>query len=130
MKFRKMVRWQLILAGLAAALYFAPVAYSQEITNTAFDDGPYVTTFAQPDVAAQSSAPSVPAQAGVPSLNEVTAVQASLSTPTVTLVDSPWVTAGVTAMLFALIAVAAIGEAKRIRRSTYSGRGYPSYRRA
>jgi len=129
MKLRRMVRWQLILAGLAAALYFAPAAYSQEITNTAFDDGPYVTTFAQSDVA-QPSTPSTLAQADVPSLNEVTSVRASLSTPNVTLVDSPWVAAGITAILFTAIALFAIGEAKRTRRNTYSGRSYPSYRRA
>lgn len=129
MKLRKMVRCQLILAGLSAALYFAPAAYSQEITNTAFDDGPNVATFAQADVV-QPSTPSTPSQADVPSLNEVTAIQASLSTPHVALVDSPWVAAGLTAILFAAIALSAIGGAKHTRRNAFSSRRYPSYRGA
>jgi len=130
MKLRKMVRWQLILAGLAAALYFAPAAaYSQEITNTAFDDGPNVVTFAQADVV-QPSTPSTPSQTGVPSLNEVTAIQASLSTPHAALIDSPWVAAGLTAILLAVIALSAIGGANRTRRTAYSSRRSPSYRGA
>jgi hypothetical protein len=129
MEFRKMFRGQLILAGLAAALFFTPAAHSQEITNTEFNDGPYVTTFAQPD-GAQPSAQAVPVPVAVPSVNEVAAIQASLSTPQVALIDSPWVAAGLTVILLAAIALTAVGESKRIRRNTYSGRRTPSYRGA
>jgi hypothetical protein len=128
MKFSKMVRWQLILAGLATALYFAPAAQSQEITNTPFADGPNVTTFAQPE-AAQPSA-QLPAQATAPAATEATPVQASLTTQRTALIDSPWVAAGLTLLLFTVIAVYAIGDSKRVRRETYVGRRYPSYRRA
>jgi len=127
MKIRNIVRWQLILAGLAAALYFAPAAQSQEITNTAFADGPNVIAFAQPD-ATQPSGPST-AQTLAPAANEALPVQASLFTPPVASLDSPWAAAGLTFVLFAVIALAA-GTSKRARRGAYSVRRYPSYRGA
>src|SRR5215467_10607006 len=129
MKVRQIVRGQLILAGLAAALFVTPAAHSQEISNATFDDGPYVTSFAQPDLA-ESPAQTAPAQAAVPSLNEVQSIQASLVMPKATMLDSPWVAAGLTMILFAAIALAAIAESKRVRRNSYSGRRYPSYRGA
>ena len=127
MKIRKMVRWQLILAGLAAALYFAPAAYSQEITNTDFADGPNVIAFTQP-AATQPSAQAA-TQTVSPAANEPMPAQASLSTPTVISLNSPWAAAGMTLVLFAAIALAA-GMSNRGRRGAYSGRRYPSYRGA
>jgi hypothetical protein len=129
MKLRKMIRWQLVLAGLAAAMSFSPSAHSQEITNTAFDDGPYVTGFAQP-TAAQPSAQVIPAQTAVPSVNEVAAIQASLSTPRAVVMDSPLVAAGLTLLLFICIALYAIREPKRTNRGSLSGRRYASPRGA
>ena len=42
MRFQKMVRTQLFIAGLGAALLFAVGTKAQEIVNTEFADGPYV----------------------------------------------------------------------------------------
>jgi len=127
MKIRNMVRWQLILAGLAAALYFAPAAHSQEITNTDFADGPNVVAFTQP--AATLPSAQAATQTMSPAANEPVLAQASLSMPAGISLDSPWATAGLTFVLFAVIALAA-GNAKRVRRGTYSVRRYPSYRGA
>ena len=114
MKTRKMVRWQLILAGLAAALYFAPVAQSQEIVNTAFPDGPNVTTFAQVDVA-QPSAQVVPVQPPASLAVEASSIQASLTQKPSALLDSPWVTAGLAVLLLAGVTLSAITEYRRAR---------------
>jgi hypothetical protein len=122
MKLRKMTRWQLVLAGLAAAMLFTPTAYSQEITNTAFDDGPYVAGFAPP-ATAQSAAQTVPAQAAVPSVNQVAAIQTSLAAQPGASMDSPLLTAGLTVLLLMLIALAAIRE-KSTNRGALSGRRY------
>ncbi|HVM74793.1 MAG TPA: hypothetical protein VMT75_04060 [Candidatus Saccharimonadales bacterium] len=128
MKTRKLVRWQLMLAGLAAALYFTPVAQSQEISNTAFPDGPNVATFAQVE-AAQRSAQAVPAQAAALSAAEVEPVRDSLTAqPTGTaLFNSPWVTAGLTVLLLAGVTLSYVN---RGRRNSYSNRGEASYRGA
>jgi len=123
MKFRKMIRWQLVLAGLAAAMLFTPSAHSQEITNTAFDDGPNVTGFAQP-TAAQPSAQVLPTQAAVPSVTEAAAIQASLPKPRVAVIDAPLVTAGLALLLFICIALSAIREPKSRNRGSLSGRRY------
>ena len=130
MKLRKLIRWQLILAGLGAALFLTPSAQSQEITNTAFDDGPNVVAFAQPDVVAQPSAEATPAQAVAPSVNEVASIQASLAPQHDALIDSPWTLVGLTALLLACLALSAIGESKRTTRRPYAARRYPSYRGA
>jgi|SRR6516225_10406661 hypothetical protein len=129
MKVLNMVRWQLVLAGLAALMFITPSAHSQEITNTVFDDGPNVTTFSQPSAAERSAEP-VPVAAAVPSMNEVASIQASLATNHRALIDSPWVTAGLTLLLFTCIALSAIGESKRLKRNGYASRRYPSYRGA
>jgi hypothetical protein len=123
MKFRKMVRWQLLLAGLSAVLFFTTPAHSQEITNTAFDDGLNVTPYPQP-VVAQPSTQAAPVQTALPS------IQASVSTQNPALLDSPWVTAGITLILFICVALSAVGESKRANRNSLSGRGYASHRRA
>jgi hypothetical protein len=48
MKFPKMFRMQMILAGLAAALFFAGTARAQEITNIEFNNAPNSVPFVQP----------------------------------------------------------------------------------
>ena len=62
MRFQKMLRTQMIITGLGAALLFAGSIKAQEITNTEFNDGPYVTAFAQPthSVSAQVTPASIP----------------------------------------------------------------------
>ena len=48
MRFQNIIRTQLVIAGLGTVLLFAGVAKGQEISNTAFDDGPNAVPFAQP----------------------------------------------------------------------------------
>lgn len=48
MKVQNIMQTQLIIAGLASALLFTGLAKGQEISNTAFDDGPNAAPFAQP----------------------------------------------------------------------------------
>jgi len=117
MKVCKMVRGQLLLAGLALALLLTPAAHSQEITNATFDDGPNVTTFPQYDVA-------LPVAQAVPaSQNDLQPVQSSLASPRAALIESPWVAASFTVILFLTIALSVVGGPKRTRR-------YTSYPRA
>ena len=129
MKLRNLIRWQLILAGLGAALFMTPSAQSQEITNTTFDDGPYVTTFAQSGDA-QPSAQVAPVQATAPSVNEVAAIQASLAPPRAALIDSPRATVALTLLLLACVALSVLGYAKRSSHLSNATRRYPSYRGA
>jgi hypothetical protein len=128
MEFRKMVRWQVVLAGLGAALLFTPVVKSQEITNTAFDDGPNVARFSEP-APAPISAAAVPQHSAVPSGTESGAVETSFSMERASLLDSPVVTAGLTLLLLACIALSAVSESRRSRRN-YSDRTYSSGARA
>jgi hypothetical protein len=48
MRFLSIIRAQLAIAGLGTVLLFAGVTKGQEISNTAFDDGPNAAPFAQP----------------------------------------------------------------------------------
>jgi hypothetical protein len=123
MKLRTMTRWQLALAGLAAAMFFAPPAYSQEISNTAFDDGPYVAGF-DSSTTAQSAAQTDPGQAPVPPVNQVAAIETTLAAQPAASLDSPLLTAGLTVLLLMLIAIAAIREPKRANRGDLSGSRY------
>src|ERR1700751_6390217 len=69
MRFQEMLRTQLIVAGFGAALLLASAAKAQRITNTEFNDGPYVAAFAQPVVAQATPA-------STPVMNEPQAMQA------------------------------------------------------
>jgi len=131
MDFRKMVRGPLVLAGLAAAMLLTPSAHSQEITNSTFDDGPNVAAFDQTG-AAQPSAQQAPVASDVPASNEAASTEATLATTTnqETWVDSPWLSAGLTLLLFACIAVSVLGGSKRTKQNSYAARPYPSYRDA
>ena len=101
MKFQKMLRTQMIVTGLGAALLFAGSAKAQEITNTEFNDGPYVTAFAQqptPSVSAQAT----PASTPVMNEFEARSAVATISMPVVsddgTLASSEaerWAVAGI-----------------------------------
>lgn len=128
MNLRKMIRWQVVLVALAAAMSFSPSAHSQEITNSTFDDGPNVAAFAQSS-AAQPSAQQVSVPATSASVREVASTEASLATSQ-EWVDSPWLSAGLTLLLFTCIALSAIGGSKRAKQNSYAARHYPFYRGA
>jgi hypothetical protein len=48
MEFKKMIRMQMVVAGLGMALLCAGATKAQEIVNTQFNDGPNVAAFDQP----------------------------------------------------------------------------------
>ena len=129
MKFQKMLRTQMIITGLGAALRCAGSVKAQEITNTEFNDGPSVTAFAQPT-------PPVSAQvtpASTPVMNEYQAMRAvaAISLPVVpedgTLVASSeferWAVAGIlfialgVIMFYCAAELNALAELKRANRS-------------
>jgi hypothetical protein len=55
MEFRKMMRTQMVMAGMGLALLCGGPAKAQEIVNTKFDDGPNVTAMAQPATVATNT---------------------------------------------------------------------------
>jgi len=133
MKIQNILRTQAIVIGLGAAvLLFPNSASAQEIVNTEFDNGPYVTSFAQPAAAAFSTA-STPAPVASNDVNP--AVDAS--TPVVTtqamlsLENSAerWLTAS---SLFGivLLAVCAVSEVRRYIRDLNLRPGPPPTTRA
>jgi len=56
MKMQNIIRMQAVVIGLGAALLIASKAQAQEIVNTEFNDGPYVTAYDQPTTTAQAIA--------------------------------------------------------------------------
>jgi len=97
----------MIITGLGAALLFAGTVKAQEITNTEFNDGPYVTAFAEPTQSV--SAQVTPASTPVMNEFEAKSAVATISMPVVsddgTLASSEverWAVAGI---LFAAVVV-------------------------
>lgn len=76
MKLQTIMQTHLVIAGLATVLLFPGVTKAQEISNTAFDDGPNTAPFAQP----------VPAQGAVSSSSTLPSGRA---TPAMVPIDSP-----------------------------------------
>ena len=128
MRFQKMLRTQLIITGLGAALLLAGSVKAQENTNTEYSDGPYVVAFAQP--AESAFAQSTPATS-VPVTNEFRSVQAAAVSMPVVPGDSgvawsateQWVIAGTlfialgVIMFYCAAELAALAEVKRANRS-------------
>ena len=127
MRFQKMLRTQMIIAGLGAALLFAGSVKAQEITNTEFSDGPYVTAFAKPTAAVSAQV----TPASTPVINEDQATSAAMiSMPVVsdngTLASSEferWAVAGilfvglVVILFYCAAELSALAELKRANRS-------------
>ena len=130
MKFHTILRTQWLVTGLGAALLLAAPVNAQEITNTEFNDGPYVVPFSDAvptqdaavaastpvmtesqalQVVAAISAPSIPAE---PNLFQVSAVGRWI---TITLL----VIASLLAV-FILVELSILVELKRARRSLHS----------
>ena len=79
MTFQKIIRMRAMMTGLAAALFMANAVSAQEITNTAFDDGPNVAPFEQ-SVPAQATG-SLPTAVAVPqSVPPVAAMTSAVAT--------------------------------------------------
>jgi len=129
MKFQRMLRTQMVIAGLGAALLFAGSAKSQEITNTEFNDGPYVTAFAQPaqPVSAQTSPASTPVMTASQTMPTVAAVGMPLVPDDGGVVASSevegWIVAGLLFIALGIIMfycaseLSALAELKRANRS-------------
>ncbi len=85
MKIQNIFRTQAIVIGVGAAfLLLATPAKSQEIVNTEFSDGPYVTTFAQPTAnATATSVTPAPVTSGTVDSNAQLA-SVAIPTPVVT----------------------------------------------
>jgi hypothetical protein len=123
-----MFRTQMILTGLGAALLFAGSVKAQEITNTEFSDGPYVTAFAQPtqSVSAQVTPASTPVMNEYRAMDAVAAISMPVVSDDGTLASSEierWAVAGI--LLVGLVVILfycaselnALAELKRANRS-------------
>ena len=123
-----MLRTQMLITGLGAALLFAGSVKAQEITNSEFSDGPYVTAFAQPtqSVSAQVTPASTPVMNEYQAMNAVATITMPVVPDDGTLASSEierWAVAGI---LFAALVVilfycaselSALAELKRANRS-------------
>jgi hypothetical protein len=125
MKFYNIVRTSLIVAGFSAALVLLPASVkAQEITNTEFNDGPNVTTLAQPSVE-QTTINTMPSSQALQASESITA---SVQPEQASFIQVPapsdkWVS---TSLLVGIGAIAlyALAEAKRANRVLNSYRGY------
>jgi 4-hydroxyphenylpyruvate dioxygenase-like putative hemolysin len=79
---RKIMRMQVVVAGLGMALMFAGATKAQEIVNTKFDDGPNVAAMTQPQpTAVQAKAvAATDAQAKMENATELAALRAADTT--------------------------------------------------
>ena len=128
MRLQKILRTQMIITGLGAALLFAGSVKAQEITNTEFSDGPHVTAFAQPtqSVSAQVTPASTPVMNENQAMNAVATISMPVVSDDGTLASSEierWAVAGIlfvglVVILFHCAAeLNALAELKRANRS-------------
>jgi len=132
MKSQNMIRMQLMIAGLGAALILPATVKSQEIENATFNDGPNVVAFAQSSPA-QASVAALPSSADTSTVEPIKvttdwpAEQAGFAR---TQSSVTWQTP-VLLMAIGVLALYALAEAKRANRDLRSRRGsYASERRA
>ena len=128
MRFQKMLRTQMIITGLGAALLFASTVKAQEITNTEFNDGPYVTAFAQPtqSVSAQVTPASTPVMNEFDAMGAVATISMPVVSDDGTLASSEierWAVAGilfvglVVILFYCAAELSALAELKRANHS-------------
>ena len=128
MRLQKILRTQMIITGLGAALLFAGSVKAQEITNTEFSDGPNVTAFAQPtqSISAQVTPASTPVMNENQAMNAVATISMPVVSDDGTLASSEierWAVAGI--LLVALVVIlfycaaelSALADLKRANRS-------------
>ena len=129
MKFHTILRTQWLVTSLGAALLLAAPVNAQEITNTEFDDGPYVVPFS--DTVSTED----PAVAASPVMTESQALQvmAAISAPSIpdeaNLIQvsavERWITIALLVIasllaVFILVELSVLVELKRARRSLHS----------
>ena len=131
MKMQNIIRMQAIVVGLGAALFLASGTPAQEIVNTEFNNGPYVTTFDQPTSATYTAEASTAGDS-----NTVTPAIA-IATPVVTneaMISAEasairWLAASSLSGL-ALLAVYAVAEIRRANRKFPQSTSSPLQQRA
>jgi hypothetical protein len=127
MKFQSTLRNGLVFAGLNVALVLLPgLTNAQEITNTQFDDGPNVTTFAQPAVLEQNAA-AQPTLPGPQAIRVSEAITASAEPQQASAIQAPAraTERSILALLLvggSIIALYAIGQFRRSKRSFNTAR--------
>ena len=122
MRFQNVIRMQLVIAGLGTALLFPALTKAQEISNTAFDDGPNAAPFARP-VAAQGAGNSVSALPSAQTTPAMTAIHAPVTGQQTTDEQEPsasliWI--GAALVWIGAIGLYARGPAKRLTRELRS----------
>ncbi|HKN26105.1 MAG TPA: hypothetical protein VJX72_14750 [Candidatus Acidoferrum sp.] len=132
MKIQNILRTQAIVIGFGAALLLSSPAPAQEIVNTQFDDGPYVTTFAQPSPTVTTDV------APASTVADASTVSPAIAIPTPVVTDEAVVSLEnsaayglITSALFglALLAVFAVGEFRRANRNLTESPSSPLRRR-
>jgi hypothetical protein len=118
MKMQNIIRMNVIGLGVAAAMLLSTApAHAQEISNTEFSDGPYVTAYAQPSntttqTAQTTQATQAPATAAVANTPAISTEQLSSLAGT-----GDWALASGLSGIVVLIAVFAVGQYRRINRN-------------
>ena len=130
MKFHTILRTQWLVTSLGAALLLAAPVNAQEITNTEFDDGPYVVPFSD---TVSTEDPAVAASTPVMTESQALQVVAAISAPSipdeanlmqVSAVER-WITIALLVIasllaVFILVELSVLVELKRARRSLHS----------
>lgn len=133
MKVQNILRTQAIVIGFGAALLLSSPAPAQEIVNTQFDDGPYVTTFAQPSTSVTTAA------APASTVADSNTVSPAIAIPTPVVADEAVVSLENSAVYglitsallgLALLAVFALAEFRRANRNLTESPSSPLRRRA
>lgn len=123
MKIQNILRTQTIVIAIGAALlFFAGTVHAQEITNTEFNDGPYVAAFPQPAASA--------AVASASTAGDANAVTPAIAIPAPVVTEEAVVSLGASAersmlaaslFAIAMLAVYAIAEVRRAHRNLPQG---------
>lgn len=133
MKVQNILRTQAIVIGFGAALLLSSPAPAQEIVNTQFDDGPYVTTFAQPSTTVTTAA------APASTVADSNTVSPAIAIPTPVVADEAVVSLENSAVYglitsallgLAVLAVFALAEFRRANRNLTESPSSPLRRRA
>ena len=130
MKFHTILRTQWLVTSLGAALLLAAPVNAQEITNTEFDDGPYVVPFSD---TVSTEDPAVAASTPVMTESQALQVMAAISAPSIpdeaNLIQvsavERWITMALLVIasllaVFILVELSVLVEMKRARRSLHS----------
>jgi len=123
MKFQTILRTQLAIAGLGAALLFAGTARGQEIVNTRFPDGQNAVPFTQVGPEQQTVNSDANTGAALPGSEAYRAMSTLAPTQESTVAEEPkaesWLMGALLASI-AAIALYALAVAKRLTREVDS----------